>query len=112
MSKSGPGLSSSNTSAKRAVSARDLGERIYEEASDILNGYFPLPSPRNPWFLLPVDDAGPVYYFVTHVLSSRYRKRRFAISLLRIVTQVGLYRLWPLVAPVLLRVAWARTQNK
>ena len=104
--------SKGNTSGKQTRGAQDLGERIYEEAPDILNGYFPLPNVQNPWFLLPIDDAGPVYYFINHVLSSRYKRRRFAIALLRIATQLGFHHLWPLVVPMLKKISHARTRFK
>ena len=77
----------------------------------IPDGYLPVPSLQSPWFLLPTDDAGPVYYFITHVLSSRFKKRRFVIALLRIAAWLGLYRLWPLVAPFLQAVR-ARTGDE
>ena len=87
------------------------GECTHEESLDVPSGYFPLPTPRNPWFLLPMDDAGPVYYFITRVLSSRFKKRRLLIALLRIAAWLGLYRLWPLVAPFLQAVR-ARTGDE
>jgi len=66
--------------------------------------YLALPSKEKPWYLLPVDDAGPFDYFVNYILSSRRQKRRWGIALLCIVTRVGAYRLWPWVAPILARV--------
>ena len=101
------------SSGEREVTSGKIpGECTDEESLDVPSGYFPLPTPRNPWFLLPVDDAGPVYYFITHVLSSRFKKRRLLIALLRITARLGLYRLWPLVAPFLMQVVRARTGDK
>lgn len=65
--------------------------------------YFPIPSFRNPWFLIPVDDPGPFRYFVLYMLSSKHSSRRFVILMLRVLVRLGGYHLWPFIAPVLLK---------
>lgn len=65
--------------------------------------YFPLPSQKDPWFVIPVDDPGPFRYFILHVLSSRYQSRRFIIRLLRLFVILGGHFLWPVFAQVALR---------
>ena len=78
------------------------GARMASSAGQpIPDGYLPLPSPRNPWYLIPMDDGGPIYYFVLYVLSSRRRGRRLIVRVLRLAVLLGLHRLWPRVAPVL-----------
>ena len=67
----------------------------------IPEGYVPLPSTTQPWYLLPADDAGPFDYFANNLLSSRYPRRRWLVRVLRIITRAGGYRLWPVVASVL-----------
>ena len=73
--------------------------------------FYPLPSSRNPWFLLPTDDAGPFRYFVLHLLSSRFKRKRLVIEMIRLIVRAGGYRLWPLVAPWLLRIVEWKERN-
>ena len=75
----------------------------------IPEGYLPVPSAGNPWFLLPADDPGPMCYFVLHLLSSREYKRRLVVVILRFAVLIGLYRFWPCVAPLLSWIVRKRT---
>jgi len=72
---------------------------------EVPDRYFPIPSSKTPWFLLPVDDPGPFLYFVLYVLSSKHASRRFVIRFLRVFVHLGGHHLWPVFARVLLRFA-------
>lgn len=65
--------------------------------------YLSLPSNKNPWFLIPVDDPGPFRYFVLHVLSSKNQYRRFIIRMLKLFVLLGGHLLYPMFAPLILR---------
>ena len=77
---------------------------------EVSDSHFPIPSSKNPWFLIPVDDPGPVRYFVLYMLSSKYATRRFVIRMLRVFVCLGGHRLWPVVARVSLKLT-TKIQN-
>ena len=74
-----------------------------EDGRTVPPGYLALPNARQPWYLLPADDAGPFEYFVNHLLSSRYSRRRWLIAAMRLSTRLGGSRLWPWIGPSLAR---------
>jgi hypothetical protein len=63
--------------------------------------HVPLPAPNRPWFLIPADDSGAFHYFVTHLLSSKYRKQRVLIKLLRLWVGCGGAKFWPFLAKLM-----------
>ena len=61
--------------------------------------YIALPSLCNPWYIISADDQNVIKYFVLNILSSRTRKRRFLIAIIRLLTRIHLQRLWLFFVP-------------
>lgn len=58
-----------------------------------MRSFFAVPSLENPWFIIPADDSNVIRYFILNMMSSRLRRRRLAIMVIRWITALGLHPL-------------------
>lgn len=54
-----------------------------------IRSYFSLPSFENPWYILPGDDAPAIRFYIENLLSSRFKSRRMAVHILRMLIKLG-----------------------
>ncbi len=55
--------------------------------------FIAMPAVEHPWYILPADDIAVSRYFLLNILSSRHRRRRLAITLVRLMARAGWQRL-------------------
>lgn len=66
--------------------------RLHALGLDEVHFYQAFPNHRKLHFAIPLEHAGVVDYFLSHLLSRKTRKRAMAVATMRLMNRLGLYR--------------------